>query len=299
MLIISNLKNRSLKGQVTMTKKILIFALIFSVCICATQNSAEALRITLKRVVFEGPKRAEVITIINNTDKEKTYRLGWRHFKMTPDKSLVAIPDDELTPDIKPVVDMVRFAPRRFTMPPKSSQQVRMMLRIPANLEDGEYRSHFWVRPEADVEELRAVAQNEQAKSGGKSGVTLQMLAGVTMPVIVRKGALQATASVESLSARESGGFVDVSFSIARAGNRSLYGDIDYICNPGVGEYAIKVTRGIALYTEVDQRNFNFRIEKAPDQPRCNTLSIVFSESDGFIGDKKQVLAQARASVAQ
>lgn len=282
-----------------MTKKIFIFAIIFSVCFVATQNNAEALRITLKRVVFEGPKRAEVITIINNTDKEKTYRLGWRHFRMSPDKSLVAVPDDELTPDIKPVVDMVRFAPRRFTMPPKSSQQVRMMLRLPANLPDGEYRSHFWVRPEADVDDLKAVAQQKQAQSGSKGSVTLQMLAGVTMPVIVRKGNLQASATIEDFSARESGGFVDASFSIVRDGNRSLYGDIDYICNRGAGEYAIKVTRGIALYTEVAQRNFNFRIEKAPNQPRCNTLSIMFSETDGFIGDTKQVLAEATASVSQ
>ncbi|MCI5060767.1 MAG: hypothetical protein MRY79_06825, partial [Alphaproteobacteria bacterium] len=74
------------------------YALFLGICFLAlgilgSLNSADALRITLKRIVFEGPKRAEVLTLINNSNEEKTYRVAWRHFRMTPDKSLVAVPD--------------------------------------------------------------------------------------------------------------------------------------------------------------------------------------------------------------
>jgi hypothetical protein len=279
-------------------KRIFIFTAIFSLAVFAFVESSQALRITLKRIIFEGAKRAEVVTIINNSDEEKTYRLGWRHFRMTPDKSLVAVPDDELTPDIKPVVNMVRFAPRRFTIPPNSSQQVRMMLRMPADLPDGEYRSHLWVRPEADIADLRTKAKKENERRGVRGGVSLAMLAGVTMPVIVRKGPLESSLSIVEAQASASGGFVDVSYSLQREGTKSLYGDIDYVCNPGAGsEFFLRTTRGIAVYAEATRRNFNLRIEKPDDRPSCQTLSITYSETQGFDGDKIEVLAQEIVNV--
>ena len=282
-----------------MKRKFFLFLALFTLGVFIVVESAQALRITLKRVVFEGPKRAEVLTIINSSNEERTYRLGWRNFVMTQDKSLVALAEGEEPPaNAKMVEDMVRFAPRRFTLAPKSSQQVRMILRTPSGLADGEYRSHFWVRPEEDVEELRLKAERRAAKEGKKSGgVSLTMLAGVTMPVIVRKGGLSATASVTNLRATETGGYVDIGFSLIREGNRSVYGDINYVCNEGVGAYTLRTTRGIAVYTELNQRNFNLRIEKAPGQPRCSSLTVTFTQTDGFKGDTEAVLASAKTQV--
>lgn len=279
-----------------MNRKYLLFLPLLVLGIFIFVDAAQALRITLKRVVFEGPKRAEVLTVINGSDETRTYRLGWRYFRMTANKSLVAIPEGEVPADIKPVDDMVRFAPRRFTLAPRQSQQIRMILRTPAGLEDGEYRSHFWVRPEEDVEKLRLKAEKQAAQQGRKSGgISLTMLAGVTMPVIVRKGSLSATASIVDLRATETGGYVDVSFSLVREGNRSIYGDIDYVCNEGA--YTLRKTRGIAVYTELNQRNFNLRIEKLPGQGRCSSLSVSFTQTDGFKGESEDVLATAKTQV--
>lgn len=268
---------------------------VFCLLLCmgfVAVDTANALRITLKRVVFEGSKRAEVLTLINNSSEEKTYRIGWRHFEMTPDKSLVAVEDDQLPPGIKPVTDMIRFAPRRFTIPPNSSQQVRLMLRMPAGLEDGEYRSHLWIRPEADTEELKLRREMEKQ---GRQGVSLRMLAGVTMPVIVRKGALNASVEVGGLRASKTTGFIDVAFRLTRQGNRSVYGDIEYVCNGGA--YVLKSTRGIAIYPEVDYRDFSLRIARQPDQPSCNSLTVKFAETSGFAGEEVRVLAEATTPV--
>lgn len=277
--------------------KYLVIAVLLSFFFVET---AQALRITLKRVVFEGAKRAEVITIINNTDKPETYRLGWRHFRMTANESLVPIPEDQPMPaDIKPSANMIRFAPRRFTVPPNSSQQVRMMLRMPKDLADGEYRSHFWVRPEVDPDELKLKAGEKAKATGARGGVTLTMLAGVTMPIIVRKGALNASLSIGNLSAYETGGFVTTSFSLLREGSKSIYGDIDFVCNAGGDEYIIKSSRGIAIYTELSRRDFNLRIPKTQGQPRCNSLSLRFTEIIGFGGKKGATLAEASVAVNQ
>lgn len=282
-------------------KKFFILAILLSFGILCFVEIAHAVRITLKRVVFEGPKRTEVLTLINNSDKAETYRLGWRHFRMTENKSLVAVPDDALTPDIKPVVDMIRFAPRRFTIPPKSSQQVRMMLRMPSDLPDGEYRSHFWIRPEMDPEELRlkAKAQQKASGSGTGTGVSLTMLTGVTMPVIVRKGNLDANVTMMNLQASGTKGFVTASFSLLREGQKSVYGDLDYICNPGASQYILRTTRGIAIYPEINKRNFNLRIERLFDQPHCSTLAVQYTATTGFKGKRTEILAEGITSIKQ
>ena len=290
----NKMKDNFLK-RVTILPVFLFALFVFSIFII---SSADAMKLTLKRVVFEGSKRAEVLTIINNSEKEKTYRIGWRHFRMSPDKSLVALSEDELTDDIKPVVDMVRFAPRRFTISGKSSQQVRMMLRTPANLEDGEYRSHLWIRPEADVNELKA-AQKQREPSDNKVGINIEMLAGVTMPIIVRKGNLTADASIQGLNITERSGSYIANFSLVRAGNKSLYGDLDFICNLGTSdEFFLKTSRGIAIYTEVNQRNFNMLIEKRQDQGQCRTVSVTYSRTDEYNGNKIEVLAQETVGVS-
>jgi hypothetical protein len=263
-----------------------LFCLLFAV-----MHSADALRITLKRVVFEGPKRAEVITIINNKNDPVTYRLGWRHFVMTADKSLAHVEESSLPPEVRPSKDMVKFAPRRFTINPGGSQQVRMILRMPAGTPDGEYRSHLWVRPEASVDEL--TLNQDQNGSDPNKGVSVTMLAGVTMPIIVRKGNLSATVEIANFRATQAGTFINASFSMVRQGERSVYGDIEYICNPGAGEYQARLSRGNAIYAETSQRNFNLQMEKDPTKPSCNSLKVKFTETDGFDGDSVRVLAEA------
>ena len=275
-------------------KRAVILIVLIAIGVLWVAGAAQALRVTLKRVVFEGAKRAEVLTVINGGSEEKTYRVGWKHFRMTPDKSLVAVPDDQLTPDIKPVVDMIRFAPRRFSVAPGSSQQVRMMLRTPAGLPDGEYRSHLWVRSEVAVEELKL---REKAEKTGKNGVFLRMLTAVTMPIIVRKGALQASLTITDLTASESAGFITTGFALRREGNKSVYGDLRYMCGTSAESYELKITKGVSVYTEVDHRNFNFRIEKPQDKPRCNTLTVTYTETNGFMGENGNVLAEGKTQV--
>ena len=276
-----------------MNKIIFAFITLFAVSLYGIQ-SADALRLTVKRVVFEGPKRAESITVINNGFEDVTYRVGWRHFVMTPTKSLNAIPEDQpLPPEVKPVVDMIRYAPRRFTVPAKSSQQVRLMLRMPANLPDGEYRSHFWIRPEPNTERIRAKANEYNEKTGRKKGVSIEMLTGVTMPVIVRKGNLGAKVTLSNLTGSKSPGFVSVSYALNRVGEKSTYGNLDYVCNRGSeSEYLLRSTKGIAIYAETNQRVFNKKIEKQPNAPECSTLTVMYSEATEVTGAAQSLLTE-------
>ncbi len=255
-------------------------------------GDAYALRITMKRVIFEGPKRTEVLTIINNTAEEQVYRLGWRRMRMTEESSLQALEDDDPGADLKEAEDMVRFAPRRVVLPPGRTQQVRLMLRRPKDLADGEYRSHFWIQPE---EEAKAFDPNAgKAQTKGQS-IQIKMLTGLTLPVFVRAGKMEVSGRIENARLETKKDKPAVSYMLHRQGNRSLYGDIEITCRSGGEEIVAAAVRGIAVYAEVDKRQVTNVLSSMPANG-CSDMKIVYkaNEDDPFY--KGGVIAEASVS---
>lgn len=254
----------------------LCFALVSGVL--ATGHEAQALRVSMKRIVFEGPKRSDIITIMNNTAEEQTYRLGWRHYRMDETKSLVRIDDgalDSAAGNIKWADDMIRFAPRRVTVPPGGSQQVRVLLRRPRDLAPGEYRSHLWIVTEASA---KAFVPDEEKAPEGQQSFRLSMLPALTLPVFVRHGDLQASASITEAKLSKTAKGASVSFILNREGNRSLYGDMNIICTGSGEEYVAAQTRGIAVYTDVSRRILDFNFTYPPEKAAaCAKLRIEYS----------------------
>ena len=233
----------------------ILWVALFAFTVFVAPDNALAVRVTLKRIVFEGPKRTETLTIMNQDSKAVTYRIGWRRFRMTEDSALKAVPDDAEAPDLKEAKDMIRYAPRRVTIPPGGSQQIRLMLRRPRDLPDGEYRSHIWIVPEADVAEFNP---NPEPVPDGKSAVQLAMLTGISLPVFVRNGKLTATGKLADPVITRDGDKLKLEMVIEREGDRSLYGDMDFVCNGGGAEKVLTQIRGIAVYTEVSKRKVHF-----------------------------------------
>lgn len=254
-----------------------VFVLTLSV-MTMLAGDAFALRITMKRVIFEGPKRAELLTIVNNSGEEVAYRLGWRRMRMTETQSLQTVKDEDPAPDLMLAEDMIRYAPRRVVLPPGASQQIRLMLRRPKDLPDGEYRSHFWVQPEAPAVKFDPNAQ----KTGPKgSSVQVKMLTGMTLPVFVRSGKMEAKGTITDAKLAAGGKEgLEVSFTINREGNRSLYGDVELSCVGGT-EKDVKVIRGIAVYTEVKRRmvKFDMPLPEA-GASACRQVNIKYTAPD-------------------
>lgn len=259
----------------------------------AAMNDASALRVTLKRIIFEGPVRTDTLTIVNNDSTEQTYRIGWKNMRMTEDKSLTAVKEGEDISDLQTADDMIRYAPRRITLPPGATQQIRLMLRRPRDLAPGEYRSHIWISPESSVEPFG------QAAEPGKTSVQLQMLTGMTLPVFVRHGKMEVSGGMENARAvRNSDGSIDVSYTLTRQGNRSLYGDIEFLC-ASAGDVILRDIRGLSVYTEVTRRNLSQTIEQDVHEnvSSCKSLTI------RYIAEKKDpqynggVIAEATVPV--
>jgi len=246
--------------------------LLASAVMVGMASEAHALRVTMKRILFEGSKRADILILINNTNEEMSYRLGWRRMRMTEDQSIVPLEDDDAGADLKPADDMVVYAPRRVVLPPGGSQQVRLMLRKPKDIAEGEYRSHFWVEPESGSVKFDPQKADVDPTKG--PAVQIKMLTGITLPVIVRVGDLKATSTIQNGVVKRSGADGKATFVLTREGNRSLYGDMEFTC----GSTVVSQVRGIAVYTEVTKRNLDFDLKNLPAD--CATVNVTYRAAE-------------------
>ncbi len=210
------------------------------------------------RIVLEGRRSAEVV--LNNVDDEPaTYRISLELRRMGPDGRLQPVTPENATEAERQMLSMVSFSPRRVTLPPNQPQVVRIGVRMPEGLASGEYRAHMLFRA---VPEARPVVGQ---LAGGAEGVSIALVPiyGVTIPIIVRRGELAATAALSGprLTTDESGQDV-LEFTLHRTGNRSVYGEL-LVLRDGVAE-PVMVARGLAIYPETDTRLV--RLPLAPEQ---------------------------------
>ena len=143
-------------------------------------------------------------------------------------------------------LQMITFAPRRITLLPGQPQSVRISIRPPEGLPDGEYRVHL---------NFRAVppALKPEEAVGPATGVSIKLtpVYGITIPVFVRRGRLDVSATLANAHLVKDSGESFVELDLTRAGQRSVYGE--FIGKSARGEVLFDL-RGIAAYTEITHR---------------------------------------------
>ena len=94
-------------------------------------------------------------------------------------------------------------------------------------------------------------------------GVAFQLrpIYGVTIPVIIRLGHLEAKAGIANVRKVTADGKPAIALDISRAGDRSTFGEVK-VFKAGVAD-PIAIVSGIAVYTEVGQRSVTIPIDPA------------------------------------
>ena len=224
----------------------------------AIPNPAAAqgdLLIAPTRLVLDGRRGGEVI-LSNIGNEEATYRIELELRRMTPEGDLVPVEETTANLTEKAALEMIRYAPRRVTLPPDEPQAIRISARPGAELPDGEYRVHLSF---AAIPKVQAIAP-ASAEGGAQGGFAINLVPiyGITMPIIVRKGQLQVTAGLANprLEQRPEGPVFRV--DITRAGTASVYGDL-LVYRQGDDE-PVFVARGIGVYPEIASRHSAFSL---------------------------------------
>ncbi len=200
------------------------------------------------RVVLEKNQRAAQVEIVNRGQKPETYRINLVNRRMTETGEIVEVKEAQAGENFADA--MVRYSPRQVTLQPGTAQTVRISVRKPAGLADGEYRSHLQFDRVPDAEG-QANLENIAKPESGQISIVLQALVGASIPVIVRQGDTASSVTLDSVQlapAKEKNDLM-LEFNINRQGNRSVYGDlvVNYQSPDGKSIEVAKVA-GLAVY---------------------------------------------------
>lgn len=223
------------------------FLALASTGIASPANAAGDLLIAPTRVILDGRRGAEVI--LNNIgDEEATYRITLELRRMNVQGRLDDVDVAGANDKEKSALDIIRYAPRRVTLPPNQPQSIRIGLQAIDTLPDGEYRAHMLFRAIP-----KTPAADGSADSGNSLRIQLIPIYGISIPVIVRKGNLQGTAALANVRMGRDNEGPTLEFDMARQGDKSIFGEI-HVTKPGQSE-PLSVAKGIAIYPEVASRS--------------------------------------------
>ncbi len=238
-----------MKNIVAHKLRVLALAAVVALSAVGASTPAQAagdLLVAPTRIVLDGRRGAEVI--LNNIGSEEaTYRISLELRRMSDIGRLEDILPEAANDKEKAALEIIRFAPRRVTLPPNQPQSIRVGLQGTEALPDGEYRAHMLFRAIPKTPE----ATTEAEPTNGLK-INLIPVYGVTIPVIIRKGELRATAAIaNALIARDNEGPA-LQFELSRQGDKSVFGEV-HVTRPGVVE-PLLVAKGIAVYPELTSR---------------------------------------------
>lgn len=274
--------------QMTVLTRSFATAVVTAVSFIAFSSPASAgigdLLVAPTRIVLDGRKGAEIV--LNNIgDEPAVYRISVEFRRMTPDGGL----DDVTEPDAadKTAADMIVYAPRRVTLAPREPQAIRIAARPPQGLPDGEYRVHLLFRAIPPATPIVKAAAPEEEK-----GLRFQLtpVYGVTIPVIVRLGNLQASAGIANVHLDKKDGNPVVALDLSRTGTRSTFGEVR-VLRSGLKD-PIAFQKGVAVYTEINTRHVALPVNPTYKGDLSGPVTVQYLETSD---DGSHVIAETRA----
>jgi hypothetical protein len=216
------------------------------------------LMVTPRRVVFEGNKQSQELTLANTGNDTAKYNVSFVQYRMTATGSFEQITEPDSGQYF--VDKYVRVFPRSVTLAPGEAQTVRMQFRKMPEMKAGEYRSHLYFRAVPDEKPL---GENEAADTAS-IGIRLIPIFGITIPIIARIGELPLTVELSDLTLDTKSDTVPVlSVTFKRLGDKSVFGDLIAQYESADGKLTeVGIVRGIAVYTPNINRNFNMKLRK-------------------------------------
>jgi P pilus assembly chaperone PapD len=230
-----------------------LFLMIILLAGLFTTDSLQAqgsLLLTPKRVVFEGKKNSEIINLANLGKDTAQYVISLVEYRMKEDGGFEEITQKEAGQFS--AAPFIRFFPRIVTLAPHEAQVIRLQLdKKGGTLAAGEYRSHLYVRA---VPKITALGEADSVQMDG-IGVKLVPVFGISIPVIIRVGEMDATASISGLSISDSENLLSLNMNLNRSGKMSIYGDIvvKHIAENGATT-EVGIIKGLAVYAPNEVR---------------------------------------------
>lgn len=221
------------------------------------------------RVVFEERKRGAELNLSNIGQVRATYRISLLRMEMDETGGIKELPIDPGSENLR---TLFRFSPRQVTLEPRESQTVRIQVRKPAQLPDGEYRLHMTFRavpPEAPA---------TQAAATPAKGIAIKLtpIYGIAIPLIVRHGKTSTAVAISGATLDAKGR--TLRFRLDRSGNQSVYGDLQATLLTSGKPEILAEASGLAVYTPNSGRTVSLPLRGGQAIPPGSRIRITYTQ---------------------
>ena len=238
-----------------------------------------------KRIVFDGSQRSQEINLANTGSDTATYAISFIQYKMTEDGNFKEVTEPE--DGQRFATEYLRYYPRRVSLAPNEAQTVRVQLTRTGDLEQGEYRSHVYFRA---IEEQSALGLEAEEEAEGIS-IQIKTVFGISIPVIIRHGESTTSLSIENLQLDKTAEVPQLSMSLQRKGNMSVYGDLEVIHKSKDGKtIQVGQVKGISVYTPNAFRNFTLPLYNSEGVDlKSGNLKVTYTSESGEVLAVKEI----------
>lgn len=261
--------------SVRMRRALAVAALIAGALWLAVPAQANML-IMPTRVYFVDGERMKTLTVLNDGAEQAVFRIQMQYKRQLPEGGYESI-SAPLNPGYDPASWLV-YSPRQVSLDGQAKQSIRLSLRRPAELPDGEYRVHMALD--------RTARESIERRQGDAGKLSPQMFlnVGFAVPVIIRKGANDAKAEIKNYSLLPA----DVQagdtrprlmVDITRSGKYSTVGEVAayWTAAGSTEEVLVGQQKGIVIYPEVASRSIRVFLNQ---QIHGGKLRVVYTGSE-------------------
>ncbi len=265
-----------------------VLALLFAGA--GVQNcQAQGVSVAPLRVLFDGKTRSKTVFLSNRSPETANYRISLVNRRMLEDGSIAVA---EVAEDGEYFADeLIRYSPRRVTIPPYGSQTIRLLIRRPRGdfPENVEFRSHLSIRSVPAAPHLADLETEDKLVSEGMMSITAVPTIETVIPVIVRMGnpkvSIQLANPVLDLKPTKNN-VPSMTIDILRSGDRSVYGKMTVVhIAPDGKKTQIHYAVGLAVYYPTSKRTrmLDFK-EATPEMLEQGKLVVRYAETPDMHG---------------
>jgi hypothetical protein len=239
-------------------------------------KSANAVLVLPKWLIIQDNQRAARVIVYNKSNVPKVVTFEWERRAINEEGKFVKLKPGETVNGYSPADPYIKFSPRKVVLQPKQNQKIRLMVQRPADMKQGEYRSHFAVH-----EEKLETAKNksEGLKKQGMKG-TIELSISTSIPVLLRHGETTIDYKITRAEIVKDEDLSHIDFTIENNSTRSIYGRVELECTYASGEVITETIRGIRLYVESKTIQKRFPI-KVINTKNCQALKMkIFGKAD-------------------
>ena len=198
------------------------------------------------RVVMAPGQNTTTMTLMNRGTEKRAYEISMTDVVMQEDG-----PTRRLDTFDYSAKRMLRFVPRRTELAPGEMQTVRLMVRRPSDLEDGDYHTHI------QFKELLSDSGAEKSKEEGKGfRVNLETQYAVATPVVVQHGDVTGELRIKGVD-KDATTDKKLKVKMAREGNSEGNGVVRVFRKTPGGLEKIAHDLTTRIYREINNRTFS------------------------------------------